>query len=46
MFIVAMAAIAQQKADIEVSYTAHHPNLRNGKDDVTTQSSFLRGQRI
>lgn len=43
MFIVAMAAIAQQKADIEVSYTAHHPNLRNGKDDVTNQYILLAG---
>mgnify|MGYP006922401943 CR=1 FL=1 len=32
-----IAAIAQQKADIEVSYTAHHPNMRNGKDDLTNQ---------
>ena len=25
---------AQNKADIEVSYEAHHPNLRNSKDDL------------
>ena len=37
MCIVSIAAIAQQKADIEVSYTAHHPNMRNGKDDLTNQ---------
>lgn len=41
MCFVAIAAIAQQKADIEVSYTAHHPNLRNGKDDVTNQYILL-----
>ena len=28
---------AQNKADIEVSYEAHHPNLRNSKDDLTSQ---------
>lgn len=43
MCFVAIAAIAQQKADIEVSYTAHHPNLRNGKDDVTNQYILLAG---
>ena len=31
MCLVAIAASAQPQADIEVSYTAHHPNLRNGK---------------
>jgi len=43
-FIVCLAAIAasaQNKADIEVSYTAHHPNLRNGKDDLTCQYILL-----
>ena len=43
IFIVALVAIAQQKADIEVSYTAHHPNLRNGKDDVTNKYILLAG---
>ncbi|HRF86648.1 MAG TPA: GLPGLI family protein [Alloprevotella sp.] len=38
---VAIAAIAQQKADIEVGYMAHHPNLRNGKDDLTSQYILL-----
>ena len=38
---VAIAASAQQKADIEVSYTAHRPNPRNGKDDVTDQYILL-----
>ena len=39
--LVAIAASAQQKADIEVSYEAHHPNLRNGKDDLTSQYILL-----
>lgn len=43
MCLVAIAANAQQKADIEVSYTAHHPNLSNGKDDVTNQYILLVG---
>lgn len=43
IFIVELVAIAQQKAYIEVSYTAHHPNLRNGKDDVTNQYMLLAG---
>lgn len=33
---VSIVAIAQNIADIEVSYIAHHPNLRNGKDDLTS----------
>ena len=41
MCLVAIAVSAQQKADIEVSYTAHHPNLRNGKDDLTSQYILL-----
>lgn len=41
MCVVAIAASAQQKADIEVSYEAHHPNLRNGKDDLTSQYILL-----
>lgn len=39
----AIAAMAHDKADIEVSYIAHHPNLRNGKDDVTNQYILLAG---
>lgn len=39
--LVAIAAMAQQKAEIEVSYTAHRPNPRNGKDDVTDQYILL-----
>lgn len=30
-----------QTADIEVSYEAHHPNLRNGKEDLTSQYILL-----
>ena len=41
MCLAAIAASAQPKADIEVSYTAHHPNLRNGKDDLTSQYILL-----
>ena len=41
--LAAIGALAQQKADIEVSYTAHHPNLRNGKDDMTNQYVLLVG---
>lgn len=40
MCFVAIAAMAQT-ADIEVSYEAHHPNLRNGKDDLTSQYILL-----
>ena len=40
MLFVAIAATAQT-ADIEVSYTAHRPNPRNGKDDVTNQYILL-----
>lgn len=39
--LTAIAATAQPKADIEVSYTAHHPNLRNGKDDLTSRYILL-----
>lgn len=41
MCLATIAACAQPKADIEVSYTAHHPNLRNGKDDLTSQYILL-----
>lgn len=41
MCFVAIAASAQSKAEIEVSYTAHKPNLRNGKDDLTNQYVLL-----
>lgn len=40
MCVVVIAASAQT-ADIEVSYEAHHPNLRNGKDDLTSQYILL-----
>lgn len=40
MCLVAIAANAQT-ADIEVSYEAHHPNLRNGKDDLESQYILL-----
>lgn len=40
MCCAAIAAMAQT-ADIEVSYTAHRPNPRNGKDDVTDQYILL-----
>lgn len=39
--LLAIAANAQPKAEIEVSYEAHHPNLRNGKDDLTSQYILL-----
>ena len=39
--LTAIAVVAQSKADIEVSYEAHHPNLRNGKDDLTSQYILL-----
>lgn len=38
---LAAAASAQHKADIEVSYTEHHPNMRNGKDDLTSRYILL-----
>ena len=38
---VAIAAIAQNKADIEVSYTAMSPNFKNGKVDVKNQYVLL-----
>ncbi len=41
MCLVAIASMAQNKADIEVSYTAHHPSMRNGKDDLTSQYILL-----
>lgn len=37
---VAIAAMAQT-ADIEVSYVAHNPNLRDGKTDLTNQYILL-----
>ncbi|MBD5337495.1 MAG: GLPGLI family protein [Bacteroides sp.] len=38
---VAIAAMAQNKADIEVSYTAMSPNFKNGKVDVKNQYVLL-----
>lgn len=43
MCLVAIAVSAQQKADIEVSYTAHQPSLRDGKEDLTAQYILLAG---
>ena len=37
----AMAAMAQNKADIEVSYTAMSPNFKNGEVDVKNQYVLL-----
>ena len=39
--LLSITASAQHKAEIEVSYEAHHPNLRNGKDDLTSQYILL-----
>lgn len=33
----ALASTAQQPSGIEVSYTAHYPNFRNGKAELTNQ---------
>lgn len=41
MCIVAIAAPAQNKADIEVGYTAISPNFKNGKIDVKNQYVLL-----
>lgn len=38
---VAIAALAQNKADIEVSYTAMLPNFKNGEVDVKNQYVLL-----
>ncbi len=38
---VAIAAVAHQKADIEVSYVAISPNMKNGKDEVKNQYILL-----
>ena len=38
---VAIAAMAQNKADIEVSYTAISPNMRTGKIEVKNQYILL-----
>lgn len=37
----AVMAASAQKADIEVSYTAHAPNFRDGKTDLTNQYILL-----
>ena len=39
--IVAIAAAAQPKADIAVSYDAHTPSMRDGKTDVKNQYILL-----
>lgn len=41
MCFVAIAAMAQEKTDIEVSYTAMSPNFKNGKVDVKNQYVLL-----
>lgn len=41
MCFVAIAAMAQNKAGIEVSYTAMSPNFKNGKVDVKNQYVLL-----
>lgn len=41
LLFAATAATAQVTADIEVSYTEHHPNFRNGKADLTSQYILL-----
>lgn len=41
--LAAVAAGAQQKAEIEASYTAHQPSLRDGKEDLTCQYILLAG---
>ena len=38
---LAMPAVAQNKADIEVSYTAISPNMRTGKIEVKNQYILL-----
>lgn len=38
--LIAVAVMAQT-ADIEVSYVAHYPNLRDGKTDLTSQYILL-----
>lgn len=40
-FSLAAIAVSAQKADIEVSYVAHHPNMRDGKTDLTNQYILL-----
>lgn len=34
-------AASAQTANIEVSYVAHHPNMRDGKTDLTNQYVLL-----
>ncbi|MDE6099789.1 MAG: GLPGLI family protein [Paramuribaculum sp.] len=41
MCIAAIAAMAQNKADIEVCYTAMSPNFKNGKTDIKNQYVLL-----
>lgn len=41
MCMMAMAAVAQGKAEIEVSYAAHKTNLRDGKTDLVNQYVLL-----
>lgn len=39
--LATIAAAAQSKADIEVSYTVHQPSFRDGKTDLTKQVILL-----
>lgn len=41
MCLVVISAMAQTKADIEVSYTAMSPNFKNGEVDVKNQYVLL-----
>ncbi len=41
MCLMAITAFAQEKADIEVSYVAISPNMKNGKDEVRNQYILL-----
>lgn len=41
MCLVALTAVAQEKADIEVSYTAVSPNMKTGKGEVKNQYILL-----
>ena len=38
-------AASAQTANIEVSYVAHHPNMRDGKTDLTNRVSSLSFQK-
>lgn len=46
MCVTAGSLAAQPKANIEVSYVAHSPNLRNGKTELTNQYVLLAGSTL